>query len=187
MKKHFFSKPLVWGLILLGLAACKSEEKRNQSVGFNGGFEAFDDGLPVNWIVYSNKTVKDNDFDVLKDSIDYAEGKSSLKFVVRTCSGKPGRFSPGFTNEFEAKVGATYKVSFKVKNKGCKWKMNVSGVNAFNGSEVKEIPGVDAALGWQSYECDYVMPEKMERLRLELNVLSAGELNIDDVKVDLKD
>lgn len=187
MKKHFYAKTFLVVLVLCGLAACKSEEKKNDEVGFNGGFEVFEGGLPVNWIVYSNKTTGEGDFDIIKDSIDHAEGKASLKFVVRSCSGKPGRFSPGFTREIKAEQGSTYKVSFKAKSNGCHWRLNVSGVNAFNGSEIKEISGTDTLQGWQSYECDYTIPEKMERLRLELNVLSAGELNIDDVKVDLKD
>lgn len=184
MKKHFFAKSLVLGLILFGLAACKSEEKRNQSIGFNGGFEAFEDGLPVNWILYTSKTAGEGDFDIVKDSINFSEGKASLKFAVRTCSGKPGRYSPGFTREIDAVSGATYILSFKLKNEGCKWVLNVSCVDAFNAAEKKVISDLDTVRGWQTYQCQYSMPEKMERFRVELNVLSPGVLNVDDIRIE---
>lgn len=60
------SKNLVFYLILM-LAllpiGCNqmSEIIRDDSAGMNGGFEKDESGLPVNWLVYSPKTVPNSD------------------------------------------------------------------------------------------------------------------------------
>lgn len=184
MEKQSVAKQLFCAILIAGIAACQSKETVNNASDFNGGFELFEDGLPLNWIVYDREKTRLNDFDVFKDSVNFAEGKASLKFVVRDCSGKPGRYSPGLTGEIKAKADSTYKVSFKVKNNGCKWVVNVSGVSAFNAGDTKVVTDSLTVSDWQSYECLYTMPEKMENIRFELNVLSPGQLNLDDVRIE---
>ena len=57
----------------LVLVACidMSEYVADSSAGLNGSFETVESGLPVNWIVYTPRTVPDGDFDVSLDSEAY--------------------------------------------------------------------------------------------------------------------
>src|SRR5437879_2814597 len=89
-----------------------SETVREPAAGMNGSFEVTKSGLPVNWSVYTPRTVPAGDFDVVIDNTDFKDGKQSLKFVVRKCDPTGGRLSPGFFNEFrDTKPGETYKIS----------------------------------------------------------------------------
>ena len=51
-------------VLMLMLSGCiqMSEEETDASAGLNGGFEVSKNGLPVNWLVYTPKTVSDADF-----------------------------------------------------------------------------------------------------------------------------
>src|SRR5712692_3845801 len=129
---------LLW-IIALGASGCcalgapMSETFVDKAAGMNGSFEVTKSGLPVNWHFYTKKTVPSGDFDILIDTKEFKDGKQSLKFAVRACSGTGGRLSPGFSQEFEAKPGETYKVSFWVKNDGSEFIVRVGGVSAFKG------------------------------------------------------
>ncbi len=50
-----------------GIAGCfpRSEHIADQAVGLNGSFEIDQNGLPVNWLVYTPNTIKDADFLVI--------------------------------------------------------------------------------------------------------------------------
>ena len=109
---------------LFSIAGCQplSEKVTDATVGLNGGFEADRNGLPVNWLMYTPRTVDDAEFAIVLDRDIVKEGQQSLRFDVERCSSVGGWRSPGFTNEF-AEVGkftgpAQYKLSFWI-NVGC--------------------------------------------------------------------
>jgi len=60
-----------------------SESVLDESAGMNGGFEIVKAGLPVNWLVYTRKTLPAGDYDLVIDTAEHRAGKQSLKFVVR--------------------------------------------------------------------------------------------------------
>ena len=126
----------IFALVLM-LVGCKqmSEKITDTSVGLNGGFEISKNGLPVNWLIYSPKTVPTGDFEILLDKENYKEGNQSLKFIVRECDSKGGRSSPGFTNEF-FEVGkfegkSSYNLGFWIKNDGARFRVSGGGVSPF--------------------------------------------------------
>ena len=68
--------------VLLSAGCTKmSESVLDESTGMNGGFEVTESGLPVNWLVYTPRTVPTGDFDVVIDTAEYRSGRQSLKFV----------------------------------------------------------------------------------------------------------
>jgi hypothetical protein len=140
----------------------------------NGSFEVTESGLPVNWLLYTPKTVPTGDFDLVIDTTEYKEGSQSLKFVVRECSRAGGRLSPGFAQEYEAAPGDTYRVSFWVKNDGSEFVVRIRGVSAMEGDDVTIVKSQEAIDTWQAFEYDYTIPEKMNALRFEMNILQPG-------------
>ncbi len=129
MKRNIFA--MAGGVAVLAvisailLSGCRrtSESVRDDSAGMNGGFEIIRSGLPVNWLVYTPKTIPTGDYDLIIDTLDYQAGKQSLKFVVRECSPKGGWASPGLAMEYPATPGTTYTVGFWVKNDGAEFRV----------------------------------------------------------------
>src|ERR1039458_6744963 len=112
-----------------------SESISDRSAGMNGSFEITKNGLPVNWILYTPKTLPDADFDIIIDTTEFKDGRQSLKFSVRKCSGAGGLYSPGLDQEFDAKKGEVCKVSFWIKNIGSEFIVKISGVSALHGQD----------------------------------------------------
>ena len=86
--------------LAISLVACSqmSEQIQDKSAGLNGGFEVSKNGLPVNWLMYTSKTVPNADFEIILDKKDFKEGSQSLRFDVKKCEDIGGWKSPGFTN-----------------------------------------------------------------------------------------
>ena len=166
------------------LLAAGSETVVDKAAGVNGSFEVTKSGLPVNWLVYTPKTVPSGDFDIVIDTKEFKEGKQSLKFVVRKCSDKGGRLSPGFCQEFSAKPGETYRVSFWVKNDGAEFIAKVGGVSATTGEYSTIVKSKEAIGTWRQFSTKYTIPKGMKALRFELNILQPGTFWIDDLKLD---
>jgi hypothetical protein len=183
--KYILIFPVSVFLIALFLTSCRqlSESVINESAGFNGGFEITEKALPVNWLVYTKNTAS-GDFDIITDTSIFREGKQSLKFQVRSCSDKGDRFSPGIAHEIDAKAGETYKVSFWIKNSGCEFYYKIRGVSAKHGDEVPMLISAEKTEEWKFIENQYTIPQGMNRLRFELNVLSPGSFWLDDVKIE---
>lgn len=178
-------------LLLLGSMlshyACKSqmsEEVKQPEAGFNGGFEVVSQGLPVNWLFYTPKTVKEGTFTIQTDTKDFAEGKQSLKFEVQQCSATGGRLSPGLSKEWDVTPGATYRISFKVKSKEARIRTLIHAVSAKKSGERMSNEQNDTGGGWKTLSYTYTVPSDFSKLRFELNVLSSGVVNIDDVQVE---
>jgi len=70
---------IIVGLILLSGCTRMSEQIRDKTAGMNGSFEITKSGLPVNWLVYTPKTIPEGDYDLIIDTMEYKEGKQSLK------------------------------------------------------------------------------------------------------------
>jgi len=163
-----------------------TEKETDESAGVNGGFEISNNSLPVNWGMYSPKTVPDSDFTIELDNTIYKEGKQSLKFEVKKCSNLGGRYSPGFTNQF-SEIGGfqgenTYKLSFWIMNNGTKYILNAGGVSAFGGEMKTLLEDNENIDEWVLYEYDIKVPQEME-LRVELNILEPGTFWIDDIQI----
>jgi hypothetical protein len=163
-----------------------SESIYDKNAGMNGSFEYVKSGLPVNWILYTPKTVPESDFDICIDSAEFKDGKQSLKFVVRGCTADGGWHSPGFCNQFPAKPGELYHVSFWIKNTGIDFHAQIGGMNAKKMKNDTIIKSKEKISDWQLYEYTYIVPEEMNAIRFEINILSPGTLWIDDIRIEKK-
>ncbi len=174
--------------LFLTLVACQqmSETESDKSAGLNGGFEISKNSLPVNWLLYTPKTVPDADFDIALDKHVFKEGKQSLRFDVNECSSTGGWHSPGFTNQFfeagKFEGEGVYKLSFWIKNNGTKFRVNAGGVAPYEGEMKALIESDEKIENWKYFEYN-VDVQKDRHLRMELNVLRPGTLWIDDVQI----
>lgn len=160
-----------------------SESVLDESAGMNGGFEIVKSGLPVNWLVYTPKTLPTGDYDLIIDTAEYQAGKQSLKFLVRQCSPDGGRHSPGFSNEYHATPGTRYMVGFWVKNDGAEFLAKIGGVTATQGRYETIVRSSETIATWKHYEREYTMPQGFDRIRFELNVLRPGTFWVDEVTI----
>lgn len=172
---------------LMFLSACfkpLSESISDKSAGMNGSFEQTKNHLPVNWLCYTTKTINNADFDINSDTVNFKDGAKSLYFNVRTCSNKGGNLSPGISQEITLTPGETYKIGCWIKNTSAKFSIKISGVDELNRSEGPVFESSETHANWEKVELTYTLPKNMKRLRIEVNVLSAGEFWIDDVRVE---
>jgi hypothetical protein len=162
-----------------------SERVEDKQAGMNGSFEHVISGLPSNWLLYTPKTVPEGDFELVIDTTEYKEGRQSLKFVVRKCSPNGGWYSPGFCNEMPAQPGNTYRISFWVKNQDSRFLVRISGINPSSGQYETIVKSDELIDSWKLFEYNYTIPEKMNSIRFELNILQPGIFWIDDLRIDL--
>ncbi len=172
-------------LPLLFLTGCNqmSEMKQDSGAGMNGGFEITDSGLPVNWLCYTEKTVKDGKFTIAADRDIFREGKQSLKLTVKSCSSTGGSLSPGLAQEFEAAPGAKYKLGFWIRNQGSQFNVSAGPVSAFTGNVKSLIKSDQDFNDWKYFEYVVYIPSDFQKLRFELNVLRPGTFWIDDFTI----
>lgn len=172
----------------MAAAACNNKPMsiliEDNTKGMNGDFEHTRDGMPVNWQLYTAQTVPAGDFDILADSSDYKEGKRSLKLVVRECDTTGGWHSPGMAKQIKAKPGEVYHISFWVKNQGTTFRVNIAGVSATKGQAETIVQTGETIDDWKQYRYTYTIPEKMNALRFEMNVLQPGSFWIDDIRIE---
>jgi len=183
MKKNF----VLFAAFTLVLSSCMkemSESIHEESAGLNGGFERIKNDLPLNWLLYTQKTTGSGNFNILIDSSAAIEGTRCLHFAVKNCSNKGGRFSPGISTEIKAKTGSKYMVSCKIKNQGSAFCIRVAGVSAFESSAGPELRSTESIPEWREIILEYTLAKEMEKLRLEVNVLGPGDFWIDDIKID---
>lgn len=168
------------------LLGCRplSESYTDDAVGFNGGFEVARNGLPVNWAVYSPRTIPTGDYELVVDTLDYRDGRQSLRFVVRDCSPEGGNRSPGISHERPATPGQTYRVGFWVKNDGAEYRARVGAVSATEGQYDVIVQSTDPVGTWRYYEHEVTVPPGFDRIRFEVNVLRPGVFSIDEVVID---
>ncbi len=175
---------LTMGLCAVGCQQPMSETVKGDTTTYNGGFELVTDNKPVNWLLYTPATTRNGDFDITVDTTDHAEGRRSLRIAVRQCGDQGGRLSPGIAQEIAATPGASYEVSYQLKNAGARYRIHITGVDAWNSDAGVTITNADTLQQWTSYKHSYTLPKHLKRLRIEVNVLSAGVLCIDDIVVN---
>lgn len=188
MNKHNLKFVLLLACGMMTHYACRSqmsEEVNIPEAGFNGGFETVSQHLPVNWILYTPKTVKEGSFKMRMDTTDFTEGKQSLMFDVKECSDKGGRYSPGISKEWQVQSGATYQITLKVKIDQSRIRTRIHAVSAKKSGNVIAQEQTDISGGWKILSYEYTVPSDYTRLRLELNILSAGVVKLDDISVKL--
>ncbi len=176
---------LASGLLGGCMGGCNfSKQIRDETAGMNGSFEVTKSGLPVNWYIYTPETIPTGDYDLIIDTTEYKDGKQSLKFLVRECSPIGGRFSPGLFQEYKASPGEAYRVSFWVKNDGAEFVITIGSVSAMEGEEDTIVRSKETIDTWQQFEHIYTIPQKMNALRFEMNILQPGTFWIDDIKIE---
>jgi len=176
------------GIAAAVLATCCSCKpmcvtRENPDAGFNGSFETIRDGLPVNWQLYLPETTGGGDFDLYTDTSTAKEGKRSLKLAVRACNAGGGWRSPGLAREEGARPGETYRISFWLKNSGAMYCARIGGVSAHGGSYDTLVKSNSGIAEWQKVEETYTVPEGMNAIRFEFNVLAPGTTWIDEVEL----
>ncbi len=176
----------ILAIVLLYGCTKMSETIQDKTAGMNGSFEVTESGLPVNWLIYTPKTIPTGDYDLVIDTTEYKEGRQSLKFLVRECSATGGWHSPGLSNEYKAIPGETYRVSFWIKNDGCEFFIKIGGVSAFDGKYETIVKSKEKIDTWKHYEYNYKMPSenKFDRIRIEMNILHPGSFWIDDITIE---
>ncbi len=180
----------VFMIALVVLGSCTSQMSQSvmdKKAGLNGGFELVKNGLPVNWLCYTQLTTGSGDFDIYANEADKTEGKQSLTIDVRTCSDKGGRFSPGLAKEFEVIPGETYVITFKVKQTTTQTKITLNAVAAIRKSDDLIIRLKEPITDWQTLSYEYKVPASMPRIRFEISVLKPGIFQIDEVTIRKKD
>ena len=171
--------------VLEGCAPMSIRQK-SDSAGFNGSFEIVESGLPVNWY-FSYPPIKNGDVEISLDTMDVVEGGQSLKFIVHRVDSRPGWRRPGLFQVRPAKAKRSYKVSFWLKNQGCKFALTL------NSEKPKEAPPANrrilgeeetGANTWRRFEYVYTVPETYYNIRFDLGVFQPGTFWIDNVKIE---
>lgn len=175
---------LAFNMIIV-LSGCMqmSESEKDPEASLNGGFEVSRNGLPVNWNMYTPNTVPKSDFKIVMDTINFKEGKQSLRFDIADCQPTGGWMSPGFTNELFNNGAGKYKLSFWVMNHDSEFKMTLSGVTAKGGSDEIVIQSSETLSNWTRFEQLLEVPED-QWLRINLNIIQPGTFWIDDIRID---
>ncbi|MCB0265699.1 MAG: hypothetical protein KDH95_21745 [Calditrichaeota bacterium] len=181
--KMYFTVGVLSFVIVTSGCIRMSEQIRDKSAGLNGSFEISENGLPVNWLMYTPNTVPDADFQIILDKESYKDGKQSLKFEIKRCLPTGGRHSPGFTNEWFDKKEGRYLISFWIKTSGTAYRIRAGGVEAKSGDMRTLIDGYEKIDDWKYLKYEIVVP-KGRWLRMELNILNAGQFWIDNVKIE---
>ncbi|MFH1121975.1 MAG: hypothetical protein V1775_19310 [Bacteroidota bacterium] len=164
-----------------------SEIVTDEQAGTNGGFEYSKSGLPVNWGLYTPKTVPEGDFDILIDTTEFFNGKQSLKFKVRGCVSDGGWYSPGIYQEFTVAPGKTYLVSWWIKNEGCKYRVILMSIEDYvktNEGRFQSPQSTDTVGSWHKFESRCTLSKNQKRLRFELGIVGPGTLWIDEIRID---
>lgn len=173
---------LLTAFILEGCSSF-SESIQQPTAGFNGSFEAVQDGLPLNWLLYTRMDASQADFDFEVNEQNASQGQRSAHFTIRKCQPTGGHLSPGMAKEIAVQGNRTYRISFDARNLGSTLVFEGGPVGLKKGqSEVllRESNGVNA---WRSYSFDIQIPENDSILFLQWNWIAPGEGWLDNVVV----
>ena len=188
MKKKAYDRYIsFFAILIVVLAGCKpgSIDVKGYDCKMNGSFETLKNGLPVNWWYYAMETVPSGEFDVLIDTIQFKEGRKSLKFQVRKCESIGGWHSPGFFAEFKVKPGETYNISFWVINGGCDFKVSVgAGMQGNPGPSQTLVRTRETYSEWKYFQYTFAIPPANDNIRFEANILSPGTIWFDDIRIE---
>jgi hypothetical protein len=176
-----------------------SIREKSESAGFNGSFEIVKSGLPVNWYIHY-PPIENGDAELSLDARDAIEGNRSLKLIVHRAEPVGGWRTAGLFQVTPAKAKSSYKVSFWLKNQGCKIRVIIRnegkdpifGPSKVEKEDLAKHPPIRKSLGeeetgantWRQFEYIYAVPETDGSIRFELNILQPGTLWIDDVRIE---
>jgi len=179
---------LVGALVSVFFVGCSDMSQRitDTNTASNNSFEVVQTGLPVNWDIYTSKTVPSANFTVSVDTEAPQDGKQSLRFDVKECTAQGGWRSPGIAKEFDVDQGSEYELRFWVKNNGSQFSVQAGGVAATTGNTKQILLTTESNTEWKEFV--YIIPIEKEypRLRFELNVLKPGTLWLDNVSINKK-
>jgi len=118
------------------------------------------------------------------DTTDPKDGKQSLQFRVQDCRNTGGWLSPGFAQELPVKPQETYKITFWVKNHQSQFQIKISSTHG-NKSHVGQLSrSNEEYTHWQEFSYEYTIPQGMDKLRLEANILKPGITSFDAISVE---
>ncbi len=163
-----------------------SIREKDDSVGFNGGFETAKSGLPVNWYLYY-PPIKNGDAEITLDTRDAHEGNQSLKFVAQRADSRGGWTTAGLFQVVPAKAKRSYKVSFWLKNRGSKISLKIRSEKPEKSPPAKKRVLGEKETGtgtWGRFEYVYAVPETYDNIRFEMSIIQPGTLWIDDVRIE---
>lgn len=173
--------------VMFGLEGCMkpmSEQTLQPNAGLNGSFEVTNNQMPVNWLLYTPKTTPKASFTMKLDTTDPKDGLQSLQFRVKDCRNSGGWLSPGFAQELAVKPQETYKIAFWVKNHQSQFQIKISSTHG-NKSHIGRISrSNEEYTHWQEFSYEYTIPEGMDKLRLEANILKPGITSFDAISVE---
>jgi hypothetical protein len=175
---------LVLATMLLGCNRMSVREK-DDTAGFNGGFEIERSGLPVNWY-FHHPPIKRGDMEVSLDTSDPVEGRQSLKVVVHRVGDEVGWRAPGLFQVTAAEPSRAYRVSFWCKNAGCELSLRLNSEQPKTATESVELvlsAGNTSPDTWKRFELDYTVPEAYDNIRFQLGMSKPGTFWIDDIQI----
>ena len=106
--------------------------------------------------------------------------------MVEECNSSGGWHSPGFTKQFDAEPGNTYKLSFWIKNKGAEFQVSAGGVSPTSGEMKILLRSNQQIEKWKQFKYEVPVGEAFSQIRTEVNVLQPGVFWIDDIQFEIK-
>jgi len=166
------------------LSSCESSEllKKQDSAGFNGGFETAVDGIPVNWAFFPNPEF-DSTLQVTVESGNAFEGNRSLRVVVRQ-----GEMLPGFrSRRLPVRAGENYRLSISLRNEGCSIKVNRIVQDASGMTVLRRDFIVDTSADfpeWATFDETLAVSEGEAQVLLIFLIEGSGTMWFDGVKLE---
>ncbi|MFY0686000.1 MAG: hypothetical protein JXQ90_02485 [Cyclobacteriaceae bacterium] len=162
-----------------------SESVKDPSIGINGGFEFEKNDIPINWLVYSPRTVPDGEFSISFDNVDKIEGNQSLRMDILNCDTTGGWLSPGIAQEFPKMQGQRFRASIWIKSIESKYQVKFDRVNELEAQEINSWKGANH--DWQKIEREITLTDPFDKFRIEINGLASGTLWIDHFAMEMLD
>ncbi len=165
-----------------------SVREQDDTAGFNGSFEVVGSRYPVNWYFYK-RALDDGDAVVAVDTAEPIDGAQSLKMVVYRADPDDGKRDAGLFQVRDAQAGQTFRVSFWVKNQGCRFRVRIDSDTPESRQPRNPIrETIDAETTgdgvWSQFVYTYTVPQHYSNVRFELNVVAPGTLWLDDVRIE---
>jgi len=165
-----------------------SRRETDPAAGFNGSFEVMKSGYPANWYIHHTPLEK-GDATLDFDEADPVDGARSLRIVVKTDKPLAGWRAPGLFQVTDAEEGATYRVSFWLKNEGCDNRLLITSETPESREPRTPItetlgPEQTGEGDWKQFAYDYTVPPHYSNIRFELTVGTPGTVWIDNVRIE---
>lgn len=177
---------LATAILLFACPSCLNTiTPRDSAAGLNLGFENSKSGLPANWILYDPPQAE---YTISLDTVQFTEGRQSLRFDIKRAALKGPLTYTGFTNEFIelTRGGGRYTLRFRVMNEGTRPEIIVSAVKAKGngkGPAPVRLQVPRQVTTWTLYEATLDIPPDYW-LKFEAKIFEEGIFHIDDVTIE---